>query len=127
MLADLETVASPADYYALGGRVRQAMVNGEVRTINWESGSNGPFKSYTVYDPVADQDEIRDEYGIEPIDAPELAYDAVIGAVQEYSAQRSAAALKAMVKGVAHAVRDGNIQVIAEPEADPEDLYGGKD
>ena len=26
-----------------------------------------------------------------------------------------------------HAVRDGNIQVIAEPEADPEDLYGGKD
>ena len=54
MLADLETVASPADYYALGGRVRQAMVNGEVRTINWESGSNGPFKSYTVYDPVAD-------------------------------------------------------------------------
>ncbi|MEL7690154.1 serine hydrolase [Citromicrobium bathyomarinum] len=54
MLADLETVASPADYYALGGRVRQAMVNGEVRTINWESGSNGPFKSYTVYDPTAD-------------------------------------------------------------------------
>ena len=37
--------------------------------------------SVDVYDPVADQDEIRDEYGIEPIDAPELAYDAVIGAV----------------------------------------------
>ena len=26
-----------------------------------------------------------------------------------------------------HAVRDGDIQVIAEPEADPEELYGGKD
>jgi UDP-N-acetyl-D-galactosamine dehydrogenase len=37
--------------------------------------------SLDVYDPVADQDEIRHEYGIAPIDAPELAYDAVIGAV----------------------------------------------
>lgn len=54
MLEDLETVASPESHYALGGRVRQVKVGGEIRTIHWESGSNGPFKSYTVYDPVAD-------------------------------------------------------------------------
>ena len=54
MLEDLETVASPESHYALGGRVRQVKVGGEIRTISWESGSNGPFKSYTVYDPVAD-------------------------------------------------------------------------
>jgi len=54
MLEDLETIASPASHYALGGRIRHAMVDGEMHTIHWESGSNGPFKSYTVYDPVAD-------------------------------------------------------------------------
>ncbi|MCR9221676.1 MAG: nucleotide sugar dehydrogenase [Alphaproteobacteria bacterium] len=37
--------------------------------------------SVEVYDPVADAAEIRAEYGIEVVDAPDLAYDAVVGAV----------------------------------------------
>lgn len=51
-----------------------------------------------------------------------LVLNAVIGAVQEYSAQRSAAALKAMVKGVAHAVRDGNVHKIDAAEVVPGDV-----
>lgn len=54
MLDDLETVASPDSNYALGGRVRQVMVGGAIHKVHWESGSNGPFKSYTVYDPTID-------------------------------------------------------------------------
>ncbi|WP_229157748.1 cation-translocating P-type ATPase [Fluctibacter halophilus] len=38
-----------------------------------------------------------------------LLVNAVIGAVQEYSAQRAAAALRDMVKGTAHVLRDGQI------------------
>jgi UDP-N-acetyl-D-galactosamine dehydrogenase len=34
-----------------------------------------------VYDPIADADEIRQHYGLEVIETPDLAYDAVIGAV----------------------------------------------
>lgn len=34
-----------------------------------------------VYDPVADADEIRRHYDLSVIDAPDLAYDAVVGAV----------------------------------------------
>lgn len=36
-----------------------------------------------------------------------LLLNAVIGTVQEFSAQRSAAALRNMVRGVAHVIRDG--------------------
>jgi len=51
-----------------------------------------------------------------------LVLNAVIGAVQEFSAQKSAAALRAMVKGIAHVVRDGSVQRIDAAELVPGDL-----
>ncbi|WP_161956834.1 serine hydrolase domain-containing protein [Sphingosinithalassobacter portus] len=54
MIEAIETVASPDDHYALGGRVRRVRVDGAEHRIAWESGSNGAFKSYSVYDPEAD-------------------------------------------------------------------------
>lgn len=54
MLEQLETVASPEEHYALGGRVRRVRIDGDVHDVSWESGSNGVFKSYTVYDPLSD-------------------------------------------------------------------------
>ena len=51
-----------------------------------------------------------------------LLLNAVIGAVQEYSAQRSAAALRAMVHGTAHVVRDGVVRKIDVAEVVPGDL-----
>lgn len=51
-----------------------------------------------------------------------LVLNAAIGTVQEYSAQRSAAALRAMVKGTAHVVRDGALKTIDVSEVVPGDL-----
>lgn len=51
-----------------------------------------------------------------------LFINAIIGTVQEYSAQRSASALKKMVKGNAHVVRDGVAQVMDSEEIVPGDL-----
>ena len=51
-----------------------------------------------------------------------LMLNALIGAAQEYSAQRSAAALRAMVKGLAHVVRDGTVVKIDVSEVVPGDL-----
>lgn len=51
-----------------------------------------------------------------------LLLNAVIGAVQEYSAQRSAAALRAMVHGETHVVRDGEVKRIDTAELVPGDL-----
>jgi len=51
-----------------------------------------------------------------------LLVNAVIGAIQEYSAQKSASALRKMVKGSAHVVRDGTAQSIDVAEVVPGDL-----
>ncbi len=51
-----------------------------------------------------------------------LLINAVIGATQEFSAQRSAAALRAMVKGVAHVIRDGRPATVEVTQIVPGDL-----
>lgn len=51
-----------------------------------------------------------------------LLLNAVIGTIQEYSAQKSAAALSQMVKGVAHVIRDGEAQTIDIEQLVPGDL-----
>ncbi len=51
-----------------------------------------------------------------------LLLNAAIGTVQEYSAQRSAAALRNMVRGVAHVIRDGTAARIDVEELVPGDL-----
>lgn len=51
-----------------------------------------------------------------------LMINAIIGTVQEYSAQKSASALKQMVKGSAHVVRDGEVQTIDSKDVVPGDL-----
>ncbi len=51
-----------------------------------------------------------------------LFINAIIGTIQEYSAQKSASALKQMVKGSAHVIRDGNAQTIDTTEVVPGDL-----
>lgn len=51
-----------------------------------------------------------------------LFINAIIGTIQEYSAQKSASALKQMVKGSAHVIRDGNAQTIDSTEVVPGDL-----
>ena len=51
-----------------------------------------------------------------------LLLNATIGAVQEVSAQRSAAALRSMVKGVAHVIRDGKATRIPIEDLVPGDL-----
>ena len=51
-----------------------------------------------------------------------LLLNALIGAAQEYSAQRSAAALRAMVKGSAHVVRNGVTRKIDAEDVVPGDL-----
>ncbi|MEH6452538.1 MAG: HAD-IC family P-type ATPase [Psychromonas sp.] len=45
-----------------------------------------------------------------------LFINAIIGTIQEYSAQKSASALKKMVKGSAHVIRDGVVQTIDSKE-----------
>ncbi|MDX1302118.1 HAD-IC family P-type ATPase [Photobacterium sp.] len=51
-----------------------------------------------------------------------LILNAIIGTVQEYSAQRSAAALRNMVKGVTHVIRDSIARTIDVEEIVPGDL-----
>lgn len=51
-----------------------------------------------------------------------LFINAIIGTIQEYSAQKSASALKQMVKGSAHVIRDGNAQTIDTTQVVPGDL-----
>ena len=51
-----------------------------------------------------------------------LLLNAIIGTIQEYSAQRSAAALRNMVKGVTHVVRDGIARTIDVEDVVPGDL-----
>ncbi len=51
-----------------------------------------------------------------------LVLNAIIGTIQEYSAQRSAAALRNMVKGETHVIRDGIGQTINIEEIVPGDL-----
>ncbi len=51
-----------------------------------------------------------------------LLLNAVIGAVQEHSAQKSASALRALVRGRAHVVREGLAQTIDAEQVVPGDL-----
>ncbi len=51
-----------------------------------------------------------------------LLLNAIIGTIQEYSAQRSAAALRNMVKGETHVIRDGIGRTINVEEVVPGDL-----
>ncbi len=51
-----------------------------------------------------------------------LILNALIGTIQEFSAQRSAQALRAMVKGVAHVLRDGEVSQIDTSEIVPGDV-----
>ena len=51
-----------------------------------------------------------------------LFINAIIGTIQEYSAQKSASALKQMVKGSAHVIRDGSAQTIDTTQVVPGDL-----
>lgn len=51
-----------------------------------------------------------------------LILNASIGSVQEYSAQKSAAALKAMVRGTAHVLRDGHVRKIDAADVVPGDV-----
>jgi len=51
-----------------------------------------------------------------------LFINAIIGSIQEYSAQKSAHALKQMIKGSAHVIRDGNAQTINAEYVVPGDL-----
>lgn len=51
-----------------------------------------------------------------------LILNAIIGTVQEYSAQRSAAALRNMVKGVTHVIRDSTPRTVDVEEVVPRDL-----
>jgi len=51
------------------------------KVIDLVRALEGRGHSVDVYDPVADAAEIRHEYGLDVIETPELAYDAVIGAV----------------------------------------------
>ena len=51
-----------------------------------------------------------------------LFINAIIGTIQEYTAQKSASALRLMVKGNAHVVRDGIAQTLDAEEVVPGDL-----
>jgi magnesium-transporting ATPase (P-type) len=51
-----------------------------------------------------------------------LLINAIIGTVQEFSAQKAAAALKQMMKGTAHVLRDGQIVTIELEEIVPGDI-----
>ncbi|PXX89548.1 hypothetical protein DIT71_13535 [Marinobacter vulgaris] len=51
-----------------------------------------------------------------------LLINAVIGTVQEFSAQKAAAALKQMMKGTAHVLRDGQIVTVEVEEIVPGDV-----
>lgn len=47
---ELKTIRTPEENYSLGGRFETHAG----RLIDWKTGSNGPYKSVVVYDPVTD-------------------------------------------------------------------------
>ena len=49
-LNQLTSVATPEENYALGGRIHEH----EGSIWSWQTGSNGPYKSIAIYDPVSD-------------------------------------------------------------------------
>ncbi|MGM0951856.1 MAG: cation-translocating P-type ATPase [Pseudomonadota bacterium] len=51
-----------------------------------------------------------------------LVINAIIGTVQEFSAQKAAAALKQMIKGTAHVLRDGQVVTVEVEEIVPGDV-----
>lgn len=56
--SDLEKftrIATDDEQYALGGRYKTIVVNASAHKLSWQSGSNGPYKSIAVYDPVSDK------------------------------------------------------------------------
>ncbi|MDE1467354.1 serine hydrolase domain-containing protein [Aurantiacibacter sp. D1-12] len=53
-LAELMTVHTVEEDYALGGRFIRWDGAGETRLMSWQSGSNGAYKSLAVYDPLSD-------------------------------------------------------------------------
>lgn len=53
--AELSRIVVPEEEYALGGRVRQLSVNGRVRTVAWQTGATGGFKTLLAYVPGSGQ------------------------------------------------------------------------
>ena len=49
--AELSRVMVPSENYALGGRVRKMMLGGRERTVAWETGAMGGYKSVLAYVP----------------------------------------------------------------------------
>lgn len=53
-LEALVTVTTEHEDYTIGGRVKRVRVGSQERTLSWQSGSNGSFKSRAAYDPELD-------------------------------------------------------------------------
>lgn len=53
--AELWRIVVPAQEYALGGRVRQLSVGGRARTVAWQTGATGGFKTVLAYVPDSGQ------------------------------------------------------------------------
>lgn len=51
-LRELSTVHDAAEHYALGGRVRPLVTNKGARSLAWEAGAFGGYKSLIAYDPA---------------------------------------------------------------------------
>lgn len=49
---ELATIQVPSEEYALGGRVRTIATQRGARTIAWESGATGGYKTLLAYDPA---------------------------------------------------------------------------
>lgn len=52
-LEALQSIATPEENYALGGRFVDRN-DGDTRKLSWQTGSNGAYKSLLVYDPASD-------------------------------------------------------------------------
>lgn len=48
---ELSRVMVPAQHYALGGRMKTMELGGSMRTLAWETGATGAFKSLLAYEP----------------------------------------------------------------------------
>lgn len=48
---ELMTIQVPAEAYALGGRVKTIATRNGARTLAWESGASGGYKTLLAYDP----------------------------------------------------------------------------
>lgn len=48
---ELSRIMVPAQHYALGGRVKTMELGGSMRTLAWETGATGAFKSLLAYEP----------------------------------------------------------------------------